>query len=47
MAVYNDKQPADKIQMANNFINFLISPQTQADIGNYGVAQYGSHFSSR
>jgi len=41
MAVYNDKQPADKIQMANNFINFLISPQTQADIGNYGVAQYG------
>ena len=41
MAVYNDKQPVDKIQMANNFINFLISPQTQTDIGNYGVAQYG------
>jgi tungstate transport system substrate-binding protein len=41
MAVYNDKQPADKIQMANNFINFLISPQTQADIGNYGVDKYG------
>jgi tungstate transport system substrate-binding protein len=41
MAVYNDKQPADKIQMANNFINFLLSPQTQADIGNYGVDKYG------
>jgi tungstate transport system substrate-binding protein len=41
MTVYNDKQPADKIKMANNFINFLISPQTQADIGNYGVDKYG------
>ena len=41
MAVYNTKQPADKIQMANNFINFLLSPQTQADIGNYGVDKYG------
>ena len=41
MAVYNTKQPADKIQMANKFINFLISPQTQADIGNYGVDKYG------
>ena len=41
MAVYNDKQPVDKIQMANNFINFLISPQTQADIGAYGVDKYG------
>jgi tungstate transport system substrate-binding protein len=27
--------------MANNFINFLISPQTQADIGTYGVDKYG------
>ena len=33
MTVYNDKQPVEKIQMANNFINFLISNQTQADIG--------------
>jgi len=33
MAVYNDKQPVEKIEMANNFINFLISNQTQADIG--------------
>ena len=41
MAVYNDKQPVEKIQMENNFINFLISPQTQADIGAYGVDKYG------
>jgi tungstate transport system substrate-binding protein len=41
MAVYNDKQPADKIQMANNFINFLIAPDTQTAIGNYGVDKYG------
>ena len=41
MAVYNDKQPVEKIQMANNFINWLISPQTQADIGAYGVDKYG------
>jgi tungstate transport system substrate-binding protein len=41
MTVYNDKQPVDKIQMANDFVNFLISPQTQADIGNFGVDKYG------
>jgi tungstate transport system substrate-binding protein len=41
MAVYNDKQPVEKIQMADNFINFLISNETQADIGNYGVDKYG------
>ena len=27
--------------MANNFVNFLISTQTQADIGNFGVDKYG------
>jgi tungstate transport system substrate-binding protein len=41
MTVYNDKQPVEKIKMANNFVNFLISPQTQADIGNFGVDKYG------
>jgi tungstate transport system substrate-binding protein len=41
MAVYNDKQPVEKIRMANNFINFLLSPQTQADIGAYGMDKYG------
>jgi len=41
MTVYNDKQPADKIAMANNFVNFLIAPDTQTAIGNYGVDKYG------
>jgi tungstate transport system substrate-binding protein len=41
MTVYNDKQPVEKIQMANNFVNFLISAQTQADIANFGVDKYG------
>jgi hypothetical protein len=27
--------------MANNFVNFLISNQTQADIGAFGVDKYG------
>jgi len=41
MTVYNTKQPADKIKMANNFVNFLIDPATQADIGAFGVDKYG------
>jgi tungstate transport system substrate-binding protein len=41
MTVYNDKQPVDKIQMANNFVNFLIAPETQAEIGKFGVDKYG------
>jgi tungstate transport system substrate-binding protein len=41
MTVYNDKQPVEKLKMANDFINFLISNQTQADIGNFGVDKYG------
>ena len=41
MTVYNDKQPADKIAMANNFVNFLIDPTTQDEIGKFGVEKYG------
>jgi tungstate transport system substrate-binding protein len=41
MAVYNPKQPVEKIQMADNFINFMISPQTMADIGSFGKEKYG------
>jgi tungstate transport system substrate-binding protein len=41
MTVYNDKQPADKIKMANNFVNFLIDPATQTEIGTFGVDKYG------
>lgn len=41
MTVYNDKQPVEKIQMANDFVNFLISKQTQDDIAIFGVDKYG------
>ena len=41
MAVNTGNQSVDKIMMADNFINYLISPQTQADIGNFGVDKYG------
>jgi tungstate transport system substrate-binding protein len=41
MTVYNDKQPVEKIKMANNFVNFLISNQTQTDLSNFGVDKYG------
>jgi tungstate transport system substrate-binding protein len=42
MAVYNNKQPVEKIQMANNFINFLISPQTMKDIAAYDMDKDGN-----
>jgi tungstate transport system substrate-binding protein len=41
MSVYTDKQPVEKIRMANNFVNFIISDQTMADIGNFGADKYG------
>lgn len=41
MTVYNVNQPADKIAMANNFVNFLISADTQKSISTYGVDKYG------
>lgn len=41
MAVYTDSKPLEKVRMANNFVNFIISEQTMADIGNFGSDQYG------
>ena len=41
MAVLTSKQPVEKITMANDFISFLISPQTQQDIADYGKDKYG------
>lgn len=46
LAVYNDKQPADKIAMANNFVNFLTSPETQKIIGDFGKEKYGKNLFS-
>jgi tungstate transport system substrate-binding protein len=41
MAAYSDQQPVERIKMANDFINFLISPESQTAIGDFGVDTYG------
>ena len=41
IAVNPEKSPGTGIEMANNLIRFLTSPQIQALIGNYGVENYG------
>jgi tungstate transport system substrate-binding protein len=41
MTVYPANPQADKITMSNNFINWLISPETLTDISNYGKDKYG------
>jgi len=40
MSVYNAKQPVEKIKAANDFVNFLIAPNTQAAIAAYGKDKY-------
>lgn len=42
MAVNPTKQPHVNRTMATNFINFMISNETQQLIGEFGVAEYGS-----
>jgi tungstate transport system substrate-binding protein len=41
ITVYNTKFTTEEIQLANNFVNFMISNSTQQLIGAYGVQQYG------
>ena len=41
VAVNPDKVSVKKIDMANNMVNFLASPEIQELIGKYGVAEYG------
>jgi tungstate transport system substrate-binding protein len=41
ITVYNEKFTPQEITMANNFVDFMISPSTQAAIGVYGVDKYG------
>ncbi|MCQ8894686.1 MAG: substrate-binding domain-containing protein [Methanolinea sp.] len=41
ITVYTEDHPVEKITMANNFVNFLISPEIQAAIGEYGREKYG------
>lgn len=42
VAVNPEKCPKVNIDMANNLINFLTSPEIQKFIGEYGVSEYGS-----
>lgn len=39
--VNQQKHPKTNIEAANNFVNFLVSPEGQQIIGNYGNQQYG------
>lgn len=41
IAISPEKAPKAKIDMANNLISFLTSPEIQELIGNYGVEDYG------
>ena len=41
IAVNPEKNPKTNIEMANNLIDFLTSPEIQELIGNYGVKNYG------
>jgi tungstate transport system substrate-binding protein len=41
ITVYNTKFTTEQIQLANNFVNFMISNSTQKLIGAYGVEKYG------
>ncbi len=41
IAINPEKHPHINIDMANNLINFLTSPEIQTLIGNYGVEEFG------
>ena len=40
IVVSPDRHPETKLEMANNLVAFLISPEIQELIGNYGVEEY-------
>jgi len=41
IAVSSERYPNAKIEMANNLVDFLTSPEIQELIGKYGVRDYG------
>ncbi|HQK55209.1 MAG TPA: substrate-binding domain-containing protein [Methanolinea sp.] len=43
ITVYTPTQPSDRITIANNFVNFLTSPEVQASIGEFGKEKYGKN----
>lgn len=46
IAVYNEAFSSDEITMANNFVDFLTSPEIQDEIGSFGVDTYGKNLFS-
>ncbi|OPX75662.1 MAG: PBP superfamily domain protein [Methanoregulaceae archaeon PtaU1.Bin059] len=43
ITVYTPTQPSEKIAMANNFVDFLISPEIQAAIAEFGKEKYSKN----
>jgi tungstate transport system substrate-binding protein len=41
MTVYYPGVDQQKLELSNEFVNWMISPETQAEIGAYGVDKYG------
>jgi tungstate transport system substrate-binding protein len=41
MIINPAKYPDTKVELSKEWINWLISPETQQEIGNFGVAEYG------
>jgi tungstate transport system substrate-binding protein len=41
ITTYNTKQSPQKIEMANHFVDFMISPGTQDEIAKFGKEKYG------
>jgi len=41
IAINPERHPETNVEMANDLVYFLISPEIQGLIGNYGVAEYG------
>ena len=41
IAVNPERNPKTKIDLANNLLSFLTSPEIQKLIGNYGMEEYG------
>lgn len=41
IAISPERHPGTKVEMANNLVDFLVSPEIQELIGNYGVDKYG------
>ncbi len=43
ITVYSDKFTPEEIAAANNFVDFMISPEVQDTIGTFGVDKYGKN----